>query len=52
MSMRRNELKPIVLVLKKLLQNYDLNNAYRGGLNSYSLVLMTYTFLNHYPEVS
>lgn len=38
-------MRPIVLVLKKLLQNSNLNSPYHGGLSSYSLVLMTSTFL-------
>lgn len=40
-------LKPIVLVLKKILLVHNLNQPYLGGLNSYSLVLMTSAFLNH-----
>jgi DNA polymerase sigma len=39
------DLKPIVLVLKKLLHNSNLNSPYHGGISSYSLVLMTSTFL-------
>jgi TPR repeat protein len=34
------ELRPLVLVLKKLLKENDLNNPYTGGLSSYALVLM------------
>ena len=45
------DLKPIVLVLKKLLQNHNLNQPYLGGLNSYSLVLMASTFLHLYPDI-
>lgn len=48
---RHPTLKPIVLVLKKILQTYNLNQPYLGGLNSYSLVLMTSTFLAHCGEV-
>ena len=44
-------MRPIVLVLKKILHNHDLNQPYLGGLNSYSLVLMTSTFLNIFNEV-
>lgn len=40
------DLKPIVMVLKKLLEASNLNQPYHGGLSSYSLVLMTSTFLN------
>eukprot|EP00347_Sterkiella_histriomuscorum_P003090 403365629 len=45
------ELKPIVLFLKKLLQNNSLNEPYHGGLNSYSLILMTSAFLHKFSEV-
>ena len=38
-------MKPIVLILKKLLQCKNLNQPYLGGLSSYSLVLMTSSFL-------
>jgi DNA polymerase sigma len=44
-------LKPIVLVLKKLLQNHGLNHPYHGGLNSYSLVLITSAFLHRFNVV-
>jgi DNA polymerase sigma len=45
------ELKPIVLFLKKLLQNNNLNQPYHGGLNSYSLILMTSAFLSKFSQV-
>lgn len=38
-------LKPMVMVIKKLLQNCNLNHTYTGGLNSYSIVLMATAFL-------
>lgn len=44
--MEFSDLKPIVMILKKLLETYNLNEPYHGGLSSYSLVLMTSTFLN------
>jgi DNA polymerase sigma len=40
-----------VIVLKKILQKYNLNQPYSGGLNSYSLVLMTSAFLKHFGGV-
>jgi len=40
------DLKQIVKILKKLLSNKNLNSPYHGGLCSYSLVLMTSTFLS------
>ena len=45
LCMKFVELKPIVLVLKKLLALNDLNSPYYGGLSSYSLVLMISTYL-------
>ncbi len=44
------ELKPMVMVIKKLLQNCDLNHTYTGGLNSYSIVLITAAFLRIEPK--
>jgi DNA polymerase sigma len=35
------------MIMKKLLQKYDLNKSFSGGLNSYSLVLMASTFLEN-----
>lgn len=34
-----------MLIVKKLLAKHGLNKPYSGGLNSYSIVLMTSTFL-------
>jgi len=51
LQMQMKDLKPIVLIIKKLLQNYNLNHTYTGGLNSYSLVLMVATFLRLFPGV-
>jgi DNA polymerase sigma len=33
-------LRPVCLVLKKILKRFDLNKPYTGGLASYSLFLM------------
>lgn len=44
--MKFKDLRTIVIVLKKLLESKDLNEPYRGGLSSYSLVLMITSFLN------
>ena len=38
-------LKPIILALKTLLNNGNLNNPYTGGLSSYGLVLMVVSFI-------
>lgn len=42
------DLRSIVLIVKKLLAKHNLNKPYSGGLNSYSIVLMTATFLNKF----
>lgn len=42
------DLRSIVLIVKKLLAKFDLNKPYSGGLNSYSIVLMTSTFLQKF----
>jgi DNA polymerase sigma len=41
-------LRSIVLIIKKLLARYNLNKPYSGGLNSYSIVLMTSSFLHKF----
>lgn len=46
------DLRPIVLIIKKLLEMHNLNKPYHGGLNSYSLVLMSSTFLEEYGASS
>jgi DNA polymerase sigma len=35
------------MIVKKLLQKHDFNKSYHGGLNSYSIVLMTSTFIEN-----
>ena len=42
------DLRNIVLIIKKLLAKHDLHKPYSGGLNSYSIVLMTSTFLEKF----
>jgi len=42
------DLRSIVLIVKKLLARYGLNKPYSGGLNSYSIVLMTSSFLQKF----
>ena len=37
-----------MLIIKKLLAKHNLNKPYSGGLNSYSIVLMTSTFLEKF----
>lgn len=38
-------LPKLVLVLKQFLAQRDMNEVYRGGLSSYSLILMVVSFL-------
>ena len=38
-------LEPIILALKTLLANGNLNNPYTGGLSSYGLILMVVSFI-------
>ena len=45
LQMKYSDLRSIVLIVKKLLARYGLNKPYSGGLNSYSIVLMTSSFL-------
>ena len=42
------DLRNIVLIIKKLLAKHNLHKPYSGGLNSYSIVLMTSTFLEKF----
>lgn len=35
-----NNIKPVILFLKKLLSNYGFLDTYVGGLNSYSIMIM------------
>ena len=43
-------LKYLVFVLKQFLSQRDLNEVYFGGVSSYSLVLMTISFLQLHPR--
>ena len=45
LQMKYKDLRSIVLIVKKMLSKHNLNKPYSGGLNSYSIVLMTSTFL-------
>jgi len=45
MCLRLPDLKPLILFLKTLLADNELNSPYQGGLSSYSLVLMASSFL-------
>ncbi|NXV36288.1 GLD2 polymerase, partial [Rissa tridactyla] len=45
-----NRVRPLVLVVKKWASFRDINDASRGTLNSYSLVLMVLHYLQTLPE--
>jgi len=42
-------LRPICIVLKKILDSYDLNKPYLGGMSSFTLLLMTIAFFRLNP---
>lgn len=43
--------REIVILLKKLLSLKQYNSTYKGGLSSYSLVLMVSSFLNQFQHI-
>ncbi|XP_012519933.1 PREDICTED: poly(A) RNA polymerase GLD2 [Propithecus coquereli] len=45
-----NRVRPLVLVIKKWASHHQINDASRGTLNSYSLVLMVLHYLQTLPE--
>ncbi|CAL8086896.1 unnamed protein product [Orchesella dallaii] len=45
-------LPKLVLVLKQFLLQRDLNEVFTGGISSYSLILMTVSFLQLHPRVN
>ncbi|NXI53565.1 GLD2 polymerase, partial [Chloroceryle aenea] len=45
-----NRVRPLVLVIKKWARFHDINDASRGTLSSYSLVLMVLHYLQTLPE--
>uniref|UniRef100_A0A674HGH1 polynucleotide adenylyltransferase n=1 Tax=Taeniopygia guttata TaxID=59729 RepID=A0A674HGH1_TAEGU len=45
-----NRVRPLVLVVKKWASFHEINDASRGTLNSYSLVLMVLHYLQTLPE--
>jgi non-canonical poly(A) RNA polymerase PAPD5/7 len=44
-------LRPLVMVLKQFLLQRDYNEVFRGGISSYSLILMTINFLQLHERV-
>ncbi|CAG7731323.1 unnamed protein product [Allacma fusca] len=45
-------LPKLVLVLKQFLLQRDLNEVFTGGISSYSLILMTVSFLQMHPRLN
>lgn len=45
-------LRPLVLVLKQFLYSIEMNDTYKGGLSSYSLILMLVAFLQVIKEIA
>ncbi|BFZ60273.1 Poly(A) polymerase [Saitoella coloradoensis] len=45
-------LRPLVLVIKWLLQQRDLNEVYTGGLGSYAIICICVSFLQLHPKLS
>lgn len=44
-------LRPLVMVLKQFLIQRDYNEVWTGGIGSYSLILMTVSFLQLHPRI-
>ena len=42
------EIKPLIKIIKKLLQLRDMNNSYKGGMSSYCLFLLIYSYIKIY----
>lgn len=43
-------IRPLIVVLKQLLQERGLNDVYKGGLSSYALTLMVSSLLKRFEE--
>ncbi|WFD31023.1 polynucleotide adenylyltransferase [Malassezia sp. CBS 17886] len=48
---RQPSLRPLVMVLKQLLQQRALSEVFSGGLGSYSVTLLVLSFLQLHPKV-
>jgi len=44
-------LRPLVMILKQFLIQRDFNEVWTGGIGSYSLILMTVSFLQLHPRI-
>ena len=42
------EIKPLIKIIKKILQIKDMNNSYKGGMSSYCLLLLIYSYIKFY----
>ena len=42
------EIRPIIKILKKVLQVKNMNNCYKGGMSSYCLFLLIYSYVKLY----
>ena len=43
-------LEPIIIALKTIIKNANLNNQYKGGISSYGLILMVVSFIQSQNE--
>ena len=41
-------IKPIIKIIKKILQIKEMNNPYKGGMSSYCLFLLIYSYINFF----
>ena len=42
------EIKPLIKIIKKILQIKEMNNSYKGGMSSYCLLLLVYSYIKFY----
>ena len=42
------EIKPLIKIIKKILQITEMNNSYKGGMSSYCLFLLLYSYTKIY----
>ena len=48
--MKRKDLRPIVMIIKKIFDETFLSMPYYGGISSYSLVLMVSAYLKNFDN--
>ena len=44
------QIKPLIKIIKKLLQIKEMNNPYKGGMSSYCLFLLLYSYIKLYNK--